>query len=120
MPEREIGTVRGIFRYPIKSMLGEALDATALDRDGIPGDRAWGVRDEARGDFYTGKRAAGLMSCGAAYADPTQADVAGAVPEIRLPDGSRLAAAYLGLLPPDRASGRLCWNCDGCSARVRT
>ncbi len=92
MSSREVGRISGIFRYPVKSMLGEALDASALGRDGIPGDRAWGVRDEGRGDFYTGKRSAALMSCRAAYAGPAQTFREGEVPEIRLPDGSRFAA----------------------------
>ena len=92
MTSKEVGTISGIFRYPVKSMLGEALEATDLGRDGIPGDRAWGVRDEARGDFYTGKRSAALRGCRAAYAVGGQALRPGEVPEIRLPDGSRLAA----------------------------
>lgn len=90
MATTEIGTISGLFRYPVKSMLGETLEATPLGVDGIPGDRAWGVRDEARGDFFTGKRAAALMSCRAAY--PRGAPDEGEVPEIRLPGGSLFAA----------------------------
>ena len=96
MGGRQLGTLGGIFRYPVKSMLGESLEEASLERDGIPGDRAWGVRDEARGDFYTGKRSAALMSCAAAYPDPPAGSARtlreGAVPEIRLPDGRRFAA----------------------------
>ena len=83
------GTIAGIFRYPVKSMLGEALDAATLTRDGIPGDRAWGVRDEQRGDFFVGKRCAKLMSCSAWYADPAGAPD---VPWIRIPDGETFRA----------------------------
>ncbi|MBW2391687.1 MAG: MOSC N-terminal beta barrel domain-containing protein [Deltaproteobacteria bacterium] len=86
---REVGSIAAIFRYPVKSMLGEELDASTLGENGIPGDRAWGVRDEVRGDFFVGKRSAGLMSCSAWYADPADTR---AVPQIRLPDGETFLA----------------------------
>ncbi|MFK7895749.1 MAG: MOSC domain-containing protein [Myxococcota bacterium] len=80
---KDLGTIRSIHRYPVKSMLGEALDAAELDVNGIPGDRAWGARDELRADFFVGKRSAKLMSCRATYPDGTEA-----APQIELPDGS--------------------------------
>jgi uncharacterized protein YcbX len=85
----EMGRIAAIFRYPVKSMLGEELDASPLGEDGIPGDRAWGLRDELRGDFFVGKRSPGLMSCRAWYdaADPTPS-----VPRIGLPDGQTFRA----------------------------
>jgi uncharacterized protein YcbX len=90
---RDSGTITGIFRYPVKSMLGEALEASTLDLDGIPGDRAWGVRDEQRGDFFVGKRCARLLSCSAWYADD---DGAPDVPRIRLPNGETFRADARG------------------------
>ncbi len=85
----EIGQITGVFRYPVKSMLGEELESTVLGVNGIPGDRAWGVRDEQRADFFTGKRCAPLMSCSAAYADPSDTSSA---PQVRLPDGGTFPA----------------------------
>jgi uncharacterized protein YcbX len=35
--------VAGLWRYPVKSMLGEELDVAAFDTGGIPSDRAWAV-----------------------------------------------------------------------------
>jgi MOSC N-terminal beta barrel domain len=35
----EIGTIEAIFRYPVKSMRGESLDAAALGWHGLEGDR---------------------------------------------------------------------------------
>ena len=84
----ELGAVSGIYRYPVKSMLGEILDRTELGPDGIPGDRAWGVRDEQRADFFVGKRVAALMSCRAWYED----GAATSAPRIALPDGQELWA----------------------------
>jgi uncharacterized protein YcbX len=89
----KVGTVSGIFRYPVKSMLGEELDASTLGENGIPGDRAWGVRDEVRGDFFVGKRSANLMSCSAWYVDPADTQF---VPHIRLPDGESFRADAQG------------------------
>jgi uncharacterized protein len=35
----ESGTVSALWRYPVKSMLGEALEAALITPDGIEGDR---------------------------------------------------------------------------------
>lgn len=35
-----IGTVAALWRYPIKSLAGEALERTQIDAAGLPGDRA--------------------------------------------------------------------------------
>ncbi|HET8601790.1 MAG TPA: MOSC domain-containing protein [Segeticoccus sp.] len=43
-----------IHRYPVKSMLGERLDAVAVDRRGLVGDRLWAVRADD-GKFASGK-----------------------------------------------------------------
>lgn len=101
----EVGAVSGIYRYPVKSMLGEDLERAHLGPNGIPGDRAWGARDEVRADFFVGKRAAKLMSCRAFYPDnlsdsttqtPTAQGGPGAdlqaVPQIELPDGAGFRA----------------------------
>src|SRR5215472_15677145 len=88
---QRVGTVREIWRYPVKSMAGERLDATALDLGGIPGDRAWAVRDERRGGIRGAKKIPGLMRCAARYLEPPSRERAGA-PEIQLPDGGTLRA----------------------------
>ena len=38
-------TVSRLYRYPVKSMLGEDLDAVAIDNRGVIGDRAYAVID---------------------------------------------------------------------------
>lgn len=37
------GSVRSIWRYPIKSMLGEELDSSEVGERGLTGDRAWAL-----------------------------------------------------------------------------
>ncbi|MBM4246367.1 MAG: MOSC domain-containing protein [Deltaproteobacteria bacterium] len=84
-----VGSVAGIWRYPVKSMAGERLDATPVGLLGLPGDRAWAVRDEERGGIRGAKKIPELMRSEARYlAEPT-AGRAGDV-EMRLPDGTTL------------------------------
>lgn len=48
----EVGQIEGIFRYPVKSMRGEQLDAAALGWNGIDGDRRLAFRRvDNRSDF---------------------------------------------------------------------
>jgi uncharacterized protein YcbX len=46
--------VAALWRYPVKSMLGERCDALELEARGVRGDRAYAVRDEA-GKLGSGK-----------------------------------------------------------------
>lgn len=47
-------TVAGLWRYPVKSMAGEALDHVELDSRGLVGDRWYAVVDD-EGHFASGK-----------------------------------------------------------------
>ena len=78
-----------LWRYPVKSMLGERLDFVDLDRRGVEGDRQFAIRD-VDGKFGSGKNTRrfrkidGLFEFTATYADDTVV--------VRFPDGS----TYLG------------------------
>lgn len=87
-----VGSLAAIYRYPVKSMIGETLDATAIGPKGLPGDRAWAVRDEVRGGIQGGKKIPALMKCSARYLQ-SLGDGDAPPPEITLPDGSVLSAA---------------------------
>jgi uncharacterized protein len=59
--------VLGLWRYPVKSLQGEVLDAAVLEDDGVLGDRRWGIRDERTGRILTARRLPGLLEACAAY-----------------------------------------------------
>ena len=81
-----IGTVKQIWRFAVKSMAGEQLDACTVGMRGIPGDRGWAVRDENAGKLATGSRHPLLMQCAARYREqPTNGAVHQV--EMRFPDG---------------------------------
>jgi uncharacterized protein len=81
-----VGTVRELWRYPVKSMGGERVERTTLGAAGLPGDRGWAVRDEAAGEIRGGKKLPQLMLCSARYLrEPDGRTVPPA--EITLPDG---------------------------------
>lgn len=57
-----------VWRYPVKSMQGERLDAAVLDDAGVAGDRGWAVRDVATGNVASAKdarRFGALLTCAA-------------------------------------------------------
>ena len=85
-----IGTIKQIWRFAVKSMAGEQLDACTAGMRGIPGDRGWVVRD-AEGKLATGSRYPLLMQCSARYREPP---VNGFVPHVdmRLPDGTHIGS----------------------------
>jgi uncharacterized protein len=73
-----------LYRYPVKSMLGERLMNTAVDEQGIIGDRAWALKDEQRGGLTGAKRHPGLMSMSARFMhEPTARQRS---PDVRIRD----------------------------------
>jgi uncharacterized protein YcbX len=84
------GTLTRLFRYPFKSMAGEALRTSSIGIKGLPGDRAWAVRDEQRGGIRGAKRFAELMSCRAYYPSPP-AEEGSSPAKVVMPSGDEIA-----------------------------
>ena len=80
--------VVGIWRYPVKSLQGEALDTAVAETDGLVGDRRWGIRDERTGRILTARRRPELLHAAASWQDGR--------PVLTLPDGRTTAGPGAG------------------------
>ncbi|MDA0821436.1 MAG: MOSC N-terminal beta barrel domain-containing protein [Proteobacteria bacterium] len=84
-----VGRIAEIWRYPVKSMQGEALTECELSILGIHGDRGWALRDEHTGEIRGAKKLPELMQMTATYRSEPRADM---IPHanIRLSSGTVL------------------------------
>jgi uncharacterized protein len=73
-----------LWRYPVKSLLGERLPTLRLVDDGIEGDRMWGIQDRRDGRILTARREPRLLFASSRLA-------ASDLPVITLPDGQEVA-----------------------------
>ena len=91
MTRRKVGTVSALFRYPVKSMLGESLADLLLTTNGPLGDRAWAVR-ESSGRVATAKKWPNLLDFCARYDSPPEMSELAPV-TITFPGGGTIHAA---------------------------
>jgi uncharacterized protein YcbX len=85
----EIGTIEALFRYPVKSMRGQALDAATLGWHGIEGDRRFALRRiDERGGFpwLSASRLPDLVRFTPQSGEPADARPT----HVRTPDGAEL------------------------------
>lgn len=85
----KVGTVKSLWRYPVKGMAGEQLQTASLSELGIEGDRIWAVQDVDKQEIQSCKFRPQLLQCRATSivqppGDPTV--------DIHFPDGSILAS----------------------------
>ena len=84
MTESVAGSIRSLWRYPVKSMLGEEIDRSAVTERGFVGDRAYALVDASDGKVASAKNPRKwprMYECRAEL-DETPRRV-----RIRLPDG---------------------------------
>ena len=79
-------SVTGIYRYPVKSMQGEALDQAMVGIGGLALDRGWALRDEESGNILSAKRVGELLECSARYVETSYQNSIPHV-EITMPSG---------------------------------
>ena len=85
--QRDGGTVKALWRYPVKSMAGTKIDEAQVTEGGILGDRAYAVIDRESGrvgSAKTPKKWAGLMTLAADFTAPPEAGCAAAAGAHRL------------------------------------
>jgi uncharacterized protein len=79
----EAGRIIALWRYPMKSFLGERLEDAEFGPNGIDGDRRFALRDAASGYVLSAKKVSMLLR---AYAESRDDGVF-----LKLPDGSGVA-----------------------------
>jgi uncharacterized protein YcbX len=89
------GTVASLWRYPVKSMLGEELNSAQVTEGGLLGDRAYSLFDPTGGKVVSAKNPRKwprLFEFRAAFVEPPQ--VGKDVPPVRitLPDGTTVVS----------------------------
>src|SRR5918994_4526264 len=86
-----VGTIRALWRFPVKSMLGEELEAVDLGEGGIVGDRAYAIVDKETGKVASAKHSKlwpDLLKCRAALVEPPRAAADAPPVRIELADGT--------------------------------
>lgn len=86
----DLGSVVALWRYPVKSMLGEELNASRLGERGLVGDRAHAFVDRETGKVVSAKEPRKwprMFEFRAAYVEPPDANGLPPV-QITLPDGA--------------------------------
>ncbi len=95
MTNARVGTVSGVWRFPVKSMLGEQLKAAETTQAGIVGDRAYALIEKDSGKVVSAKHPKkwpNVLKCRAEFVEPP---VAGREPppvRIDLADGTSVAS----------------------------
>jgi len=91
MPNATQGSVASLWRYPVKSMLGEELSAIEVTELGLLGDRAYALVDSADGKAATAKNPRKwptLFGFRATFTEPARPGASAPLVRITLPDGT--------------------------------
>lgn len=59
--DSKAGVVSGLYRYPVKSLQGQAEHRLEIDEGGVVGDRMWGLVDVESGRLASAKRFSALL-----------------------------------------------------------
>lgn len=91
MAKHQVGTVAELWRYPVKSMLGEKLGELVLTAGGALGDRTWALREVVSGHVASAKKWPCLFGFRASY---TRAPAPGrpGTALIAMPDGRTVSS----------------------------
>src|SRR5262249_3681133 len=90
-----IGSVVSLWRYPVKSMMGEELNAADVAERGLLGDRAYALIDRADGKVASAKNPRkwpGLFDFRAAFASPPRPGETLPPVWLTLPDGTLISS----------------------------
>jgi uncharacterized protein YcbX len=109
-PSSSAGSVVALWRYPVKSMLGEELNSTEVTQRGLVGDRQFAVIDRVTGKIAGAKNPrkwGNFFDFRAAYTETPHADSRPTEVRLTLPDGSEVSSEQPDLVQKlSRALGR--------------
>ncbi len=91
--EVQVGSVAALWRYPVKSMMGEELNASAITDRGLLGDRRFAVVDRATGKVGGAKNPrkwGNFFDFRATYSEPPRVGEMAPRVRIALPDGAEV------------------------------
>ena len=89
--QSEVGTLVSLWRYPVKSMLGEELPLIQVNAHGLVGDRSFAVLDQSDGKVATAKNPRKwpmLFQCHATFLAGGESDELVSSVRLTLPDGT--------------------------------
>src|SRR5207249_9730811 len=87
----EIGSVVSLWRHPVKSMMGEELNATTVTERGLLGDRAYALVDSSERKVASAKNPRkwpNLFDFRATFIEPPRSSANVPPVRITLPDGT--------------------------------
>jgi uncharacterized protein len=99
-PQKSIGKVVSLWRYPVKSMMGEELNSSHMTERGLIGDRVYAIVDQRTGKVASAKNPRKwekLFDFRAAFIDSLQSS--DSIPPVRitLPDGCQIFSNQGGI-----------------------
>ena len=89
--QNNLGSVVSLFRYPVKSMMGEELNASDVSQRGLLGDRVYAIVDSSDGKVASAKNPRkwpNLFDFRATFTEPPRIGVKMPPVRITLPDGT--------------------------------
>jgi uncharacterized protein len=96
MERQQVGTIAALWRYPVKSMLGEELEISEVTAQGLWGDRAYALLDVQSGRVASAKNPkkwAKLLDFHATLPDPPPGGEVIPPAKMVLPDGNSLTTS---------------------------
>ena len=86
-----VGSVKEVWRYPVKSMQGEQIAQCDVTKQGVVGDRGWVIKDNNADEIRGVRKIPKLLHCQASY---IHEPVRGSVPAVNIatPNGDMLKA----------------------------
>jgi uncharacterized protein len=90
-----VGTITGLWRFPVKSMLGQELETVEVTEHGVVGDRAYAIVDRETGKVASAKHPKlwpDLLGCRAEFVEPPRPGEETPAVRIELADGTSVTS----------------------------